>query len=269
MPELPEVEAVCRKLQTEAAGVQIVRARILRPGIAPKDQAEIIEQELAGATLLKVERRGKNILMRLSGGRTLHVHLRMTGNLFVVSDHRFQSASVRLYLELAGGRAIVFEDQRALGRIALHTDEALAEAVSVLGPEPLSPEFTAESFVAAARKSRQPAKLYLMDQRRVAGLGNIYAAEALFLAGVDPRRAMNRIAPARLRELHGAILEVLRQAVRSAAEAYAEPGRFAEGESFPVAVYGREGEVCLRCGKTVRRIPQGGRSTYFCAGCQR
>jgi formamidopyrimidine-DNA glycosylase len=193
----------------------------------------------------------------------------MTGNLYVIPDHRFLSASVRMVLVLADQRGIVFEDSRALGRVSLHQDRELPELLAEIGPEPLSPEFTADSFVQRARKSRKPSKLYLMDQSHVAGLGNIYAAEALFQAGIDPRKPMNRISIPRLRRLHSSIEEVLRVAVDSSIAAYSRPGGFGEGENYPVAVYGREGEPCLRCGKKIRRIPQGGRSTYFCPGCQR
>jgi formamidopyrimidine-DNA glycosylase len=108
-----------------------------------------------------------------------------------------------------------------------------------------------------------------MDQSAIAGLGNIYAAEALFEARIDPRKAMNRLSAARLRRLYEAIIRVLRIAVDSSVEAYSRPGGFGEGENYPVAVYGREGEACLRCGKKIRRIPQGGRSTFYCPGCQR
>lgn len=269
MPELPEVEAVCRKLHADVAGAKIVHAKIIRPAIAAPQKAAAIERSLSGRTLRAVERRGKNILLRLSGEVSLRVHLRMTGNLFVIPDYRLRPASVRMLLQLAGDRAVVFDDPRALGRVSLHKDEEVNALLADIGPEPLSPEFTAEAFTGSARKSRKPAKLYLMDQSCIAGLGNIYAAEALYQARIDPRKPMHRISPARLRTLHSAILEVLRVAVDSAARAYAEPGRFSEGEAYPVAVYGREDEPCYRCGKRIRRIPQGGRSTYFCAGCQR
>lgn len=269
MPELPEVEAVCRKLRADAAGAAILQARILRPAIAEPQHAAAIERALAGLTLRTVERRGKNILLRCSHRLFLRVHLRMTGNLYAIPDHRFLSSSVRMALHLAGGRAIVFDDPRALGRVSLHSDRELPDLLASIGPEPLSPEFTPQSFVAAARRSRKPAKLYLMDQACIAGLGNIYAAEALYQARLDPRKPMSRISPARLRTLHHAIVEVLTAAVDSAARAYAEPGRFTEAESYPLAVYGRAGEPCFRCGASVRRLPQGGRSTYFCPRCQR
>lgn len=266
MPELPEVEAVCRRLRTDAAGRQVIRMKIERPGIArPQEPAEI-EEQITGRSLDSVERRGKNIFLHFSGSRSLHVHLRMTGNLYVIPDVRFRIATARAWFELEGGRGLIFEDPRALGRIRLcDPDETLAE----IGVEPLSDAFTPDHLCRAAAHSRQPAKLFLMDQRHVAGLGNIYAAEALFRAGISPLKPMSNLRRQRVEGLHAAIVEVLREGLESAVLAYARPGVFHEGESFPCAVYDREGEPCRRCGRKIRRIAQGGRSTYYCPGCQR
>lgn len=264
MPELPEVEAVCRKLREAASGARITGARVLRCGSAR------VAEQAPGRTVKAVERRGKHILLRLSGGLTIHTHLRMAGNLYLVPDHRHHSAYARVILELRGGQGIVLDDKRVLARMDLlptaEIDRRLGEE---LGPEPLSPAFTPEGLVACARVSRQPAKLFLMDQRNVAGLGNIYAAEALFQARIDPRKAIARVAPARLRGLHGMIVSVLTDAVESAVAAYAGPGAFHSEENFPVKVYNREGEPCMTCRRRIVRVPQGGRSTYFCPGCQR
>jgi formamidopyrimidine-DNA glycosylase len=194
----------------------------------------------------------------------------MTGNLFAIPDWRLHSVRARAIFEMEDGSGLVFEDPRALGRIdLLPTAPLLARLDRQLGPEPLSPEFTPALFRDAARASRQPAKLFLMDQRRLAGLGNIYAAEALFEARIDPRRPLRRLRPARLDALHWAIVRILKDAVESAWNAYSGPGIWAEGETFACQVYGREGQPCPACGKAIRRIPQGGRSTYFCANCQR
>ncbi len=216
-----------------------------------------------------MDRRGKHILVRLDGGAFLRVHLKMTGNLTVIRDARLKPATVRAWFEFEGGQAMVLDDPRALGRATFHESGDEADLFRDLGPEPFSDEFTVGYLIARARGSRKPVKLFLMDQRAVAGLGNIYAAEALFEAKVDPRRAAGRISAERLRRLHGAIVGILRIALDSAVRAYSEPGGFTEGENFPAAVYGREGEPCLACGNEVRRIAQGGRSTYFCAHCQR
>lgn len=271
MPELPEVEAVCRKLR--AAGVEgseIVRFQIERPGIAKPQDAAALEAAVSGTTLLRVGRRGKNILLHLSNGQSLHVHLRMTGNLFAVPDPRFRQVGIRAWWEFAGGQGMLFEDSRALGRIHLHpTGELEARMAAEIGVEPLDPVFTPEFFVDAAKRSGRPAKLFLMDQHPVAGLGNIYAAEALFKARIHPSAPMKRLSKPRLLALHASIVDVMREAVDSAVLAYAEPGRFTEGESFACAVYDREQEPCTVCGRPIRRITQGGRSTYYCPACQR
>jgi formamidopyrimidine-DNA glycosylase len=264
MPELPEVEAVCRKLRPAVEGTQIRGVRVSRCATAQ------VEELVPGRKIERVERRGKHILLRLSGGITVHTHLRMSGNLFHIPDYRFHSHSARVVMELSGGAGIVLEDKRVLARMDALPDAVIdARLGRELGPEPLSAEFTEDSFLIAARRSRQPAKLFLMNQRNVAGLGNIYAAEALYRARVDPRRAMNEVSGRKLRALYGAIVTVLTDAVKSAVAAYSGPGAFHSEENFPMAVYGREGEACLSCRRPVVRIPQGGRSTYFCPRCQR
>lgn len=264
MPELPEVEAVCRKLREAVPGHRITSAAVFR--CAPPALAEAVE----GRAIEAVDRLGKHILLRLSGGVSLHTHLRMSGNLFTIPDHRFHSARARVVLRLDNGAGLVLEDPRALARMEAVESAGIDERLAAgLGPEPASPAFTLEWFREQARASRQPAKIFLMDQRRVAGLGNIYAAEALYRAGADPRKAMNRTSAAKIAALHREIVAVVQDAVQSAISAYGGPGKFAEAESFPIAVYGREGEPCGRCARAIRRIVQGGRSTYFCPGCQR
>lgn len=264
MPELPEVEAVCRKLRERVPGETIVSAAVFRCAPAALNEAA------SGRTITAVDRLGKHILMRLDGGVTIHTHLRMTGNLFAIPDHRLHGAGARVVLRLRSGAGIVYEDPRALGRMIPEETSVIDRKLGEeLGPDPLSEAFTRHWFAAEARSSRQPVKQFLMDQTRVAGLGNIYAAEALFRAGIDPRKAASRLGAVRLERLRGEIVAVLTDALQSAVFAYGGPGKFAEAESFPIAVYGREGEACGRCGRAIRRIAQGGRSTYFCPGCQR
>jgi formamidopyrimidine-DNA glycosylase len=228
-----------------------------------------VEAVVAGRRIEEFGRRGKNLLVELTGDLVLRVHLKMTGNLYVVEDARFRPSTARAWFELEGGAGMVFDDPRALGRITAHTRGEIEAMMAELGPEPLEKDFTVERFVGAARRSRKPAKLYLMDQTAVAGLGNIYAAEALFRSRIQPERVMNRLPVKTLGRLHGGIVEVLRDAVQSACTAYARPGRLREAETFEPQVYGREGEPCTVCRRAIRRIPQGGRSTYYCPGCQR
>jgi formamidopyrimidine-DNA glycosylase len=269
MPELPEVEAVCRKLRKSLVGATVFSAHIERPRItAPRDSGEV-EALTTGRTIEGITRRGKNILIGLSGGLTLHVHLRMTGRLYVIADMRFRMVSTSAWFELDRGGALVFEDTRGLGTLRLLDAAHTSKLLAGVGPEPLSRSFTAEAFIESAAGVRQPAKLFLLDQRRVAGLGNIYAAEALFAARIDPRTPIGQVSHRRLRALRDEIVRILRDAVRSAYRAYSGPGGFQEAEDFPLAVYGRENETCVRCGGIILRIAQGGRSTYFCPKCQR
>jgi len=268
MPELPEVEAVCRRLRKDAVGSRIIAARVMRP-IQTKPQTPAhVAKRVANHTIDAVRRRGKNILVDLSDGLTLHVHPRMTGNLYVIADHRLRPVAARAWFELEDGRAMIYEDRRVLGRIQVHPTSEMEERLEKTGVEPLEPGFTEETLIALARKSGQPVKVFLMDQRHLAGLGNIYAAEALFEAKINPRRVARQLSRARLKRLHAAIVGVLERAVQSACIAYMHPDRFQEAEWFPVEVYDRAGERCRRCSKTIRRIEQGGRSTYFCPGCQ-
>lgn len=269
MPELPEVEAVTRRVRRMAAGARILTSGCYRPGMTAPQAPEFIRRGVRGNRILAVERRGKNVLLQLEGGRWLRVHLRMTGNLTVIPDSRLRPVTARVWFDLEDGRALILDDPRALGRVTLHREPELQEIFSSLGPEPLGSEFTPEAFAERAGKSRKPAKLWLMDQQTVAGLGNIYAAEVLFQAAVHPLREARRISAAKLQSLHAAIVETLRLAINSAIIAYERPGGFTEGEVFPVAVYGREGERCLRCSCLIRRMKQAGRSTYYCPGCQK
>ncbi len=265
MPELPEVEAVSRKLRRDAVGGVIERVNVFRARTAhPQHPAEL---EIAtGRRIEGVERRGKNILVHLSGGYALRIHLRMTGNLFVIPDARLQPERVRVSFAFRDGRGMVFEDIRVLGSVHIYRSEELEKVLENVGMEPLSRAFTAGWLASAAAKSKQPAKLFLMDQTNIAGIGNMYAAEALFRARIDPRKAMNRIRRPKLEALHAAIVAILREAIKAAVIAYGKPGGYGEIDFF---VYGRKDEPCRSCGRKIRRIVQGARSTYFCPGCQR
>ena len=263
MPELPEVQAVAERFRAAAPWSSITGFGQFRPATMAGGAHAV------GRRILALDRRGKNLVLRLSGGWFARIHLRMTGDLRVLPDLRLRPSSVRAWFELDDGRAVVLDDPRALGRISLHLEQDEQKLFQDLGPEPLSPEFTPAALFASSRRTSRPAKIWLMDQGAVAGLGNIYAAEALFEARIDPRAPACRLSRRRVERLHAAILEVLENALQSVRAAYERPGAFSEGEFYPVAVYGREGEPCRRCGAAVRRIPQGGRSTYYCPKCQK
>jgi formamidopyrimidine-DNA glycosylase len=269
MPELPEVEAVVENLRREGVrGARIRRVDVFHEKITAPQPSGLIHRARR-RRIERIGRRGKNIVLGLSGGLWLRVHLGMTGNLRLVPDARFRSMYVRWNAVLDDGRGLALEDSRVLGRIHLYSKDELEGLLAKLGIEPLTPDFRAERVVELARNSRQPVKLFLMDQSRIAGLGNIYAAEALHRAGIDPRREARSISRSRLLKLSHSIETVLRDAVQSALIAYRTPGTPGEAEFFERAVYGREGEPCRVCGARIRRFAQGGRSTYCCFGCQR
>ena len=253
----------------DVAGREIVRTRVHRAVTTYPQKPALVEARTAGRRIETIGRRGKNLLLELSDGVVLHIHLRMTGNLYIVEDARLRPASARVTFELDGGGALIFDDTRALGKVHVHKSSEIARLFSELGWEPLAPEFTASALAAVMRRSRQPVKLFLLDQRHVAGLGNIYAAEALFEARIDPRKPAGKLLRPKVEALHAAIVRILRDAVQSACIAYASPGRFGEAGIVPLGVYDRAGEACGICGRAIRRILQGGRSTYFCPGCQR
>ncbi len=265
MPELPEVEAIVSRIKPEVTGRKITLVEVLREGSVKPQMPATIARLATGRRIQDVTRRGKNILIALDQGLSVRIHLRLTGELHTGAAGKF----TRVLFHLSGNGQLVFDDTRVLGRINVLTESETAKALKALGPEPLSREFRPEPFLAAAKRSKLPAKLFLMNQKHVAGMGNIYAAEALFRAGIDPRKPMAKVSREKAEALHAAIRTVLRGAVKSAKIAYNRPGKYKEAAGFRRAVYGREGEPCLRCAAKIRRIEQAGRSTYFCARCQR
>ncbi len=265
MPELPEVEAVVTKLRPGAEGSRIAAVRVLRAR-ATHPQSPDKLTEAVGHTIRRVERRGKHILMHLTSGLAVRIHLRMTGNVTVLPSHVLHSDTARVVFALRDGRGIAYEDPRMLGTVHLHTERELEALLADLGVEPLSDEFTVSLLATAARRSRKPVKVWLMDQHPVAGLGNIYAAESLFRARIHPAKPANQIGPKRIAALHNAIREVLTEAIPDALASYSLPGSH---DGMHLCVYDREGEPCPVCGRAVRRIRQAGRSTYYCASCQK
>jgi formamidopyrimidine-DNA glycosylase len=269
MPELPEVEAVRRRLEREAIGATIAAAEVRRAGTIAPQSSEVFAKRVTGASIAAVERRAKHLFVHLGNGFSLHIHLRMTGNVYLLPDHRFPPAMARLYFPLHDGRALVFDDPRCLGRVHAHPTTELAEHLPTLGPEPLHPTFTLDVLASSARRSRLAAKPFLMDQSQIAGLGNIYAAEALFEARIHPAAPVRELRKQKLKRLHESIQRVLSIAIPCCERAYAKPGTFIEADEYPMAVYGREGQPCFRCRASIARIVQNGRSSYFCPRCQR
>jgi formamidopyrimidine-DNA glycosylase len=282
MPELPEVEILVRHLapllrgQT-IRGVEVRRAKF----IAPTSEREL-QHALKGATFNDVTRRGKYLLfnLRAPGKReplTLVGHLGMTGRIFLQPKNVPLPKHAAVTLDL-GKHHCVFEDTRYFGRLTLD-----ASGLAKLGPEPLGAEFTAEYFASALKRSRQAIKVKLLDQTLVAGVGNIYASEALYRAGISPRLSAAKLTVAQVGKLRLAIREVLAAAIRTGstlpldfAGAGERDGLFyygsaSGGSDFQqerLLVYDRLGKPCGKCGTDIRRLVQAARSTYYCPGCQ-
>lgn len=260
MPELPEVEAALEVLRTRARGRTITRMRVLHPSLRRRLKPAQL-RALAGARIARVERRGKHQLLHLEDGRVLHAHFRMNGDWTLAETGAPLPRFARAVIDFDDGSALVFVDSRALGTIDVHP--AGSELDLGLGPDAADPEWTAAQLAATLAPRRGPIKPALLDQRLVAGLGNIYAAESLWRAKISPRAVASSLSRGRLERLAEAIHAVLEEENRP-------PGRYTENvgrERF--AVYDREGQPCHRCGTAIRRIPQAGRSTYFCPVCQK
>ena len=289
MPELPEVETVRRGLVPVMEGHVIARAEVRRPDLRRPFPPHLAER-LTGARVLRLGRRSKYLLAELSTGETMIVHLGMSGRILVappgggggavigdhVHDHGRIARHDHLILTMETGARVTLNDARRFGSVDLvPTSEAAAHPLLAgLGPEPMGNGFSEETLGAALKGRRTPVKAALLDQRLIAGLGNIYVCEALHRAGIDPRRQAGRIAAPRVGALARAIREVLAEAIAAGGSSLRDY-RQTDGElgyfQHAFRVYGREGEPCLRegCGGTVRRIVQAGRSSFFCPRCQR
>lgn len=269
MPELPEVEVTRRALVQTLRGRKVTGA-ILRTTRLREPVPADLPDWLAGVTLREVARRGKYLLLAFERGHLL-VHLGMSGSLRLVLPGAPTGAHDHLDL-VFGDLVLRFTDPRRFGLIDwLEGEPARDSRLSHLGLEPLSPEFSGEWLAERLRLRRAPIKPALMDAQFIVGVGNIYAAESLFVAGIDPRRPAQRISRERLFRLAEAIRATLEAAIRAGGSTlrdFCSPAGFGD---FQVShqVYGRAGQPCFRCGTPIRRIVQAGRSTFFCPRCQR
>jgi formamidopyrimidine-DNA glycosylase len=274
MPELPEVEVLRRSLEPHLVGDRIERVEVRDPRLRePIDPLELARR-VRGRTVEALGRRSKYLLIGLSGGSTLAVHLGMSGRLTLVPAATEREPHEHVAFSLRSGRKLRFRDPRRFGLVFALPTEGLERDphFAGLGVEPLTSEFSGALLRRAAAGRRGPVKSFLMDAGVVVGVGNIYASESLFRAGIHPLRSVARLSAARWDRLAAAVVEVLGQAI---AQGGTTLNDFADGEGrsgyfqVSLAVYDREGEPCLRCGGAVRRIVQTGRSTYYCATCQR
>jgi len=283
MPELPEVETVRRGLVPVLEGAQIAAVEVRRPDLRwplPERMAE----RLKGQVVERLRRRSKYLLADLSSGETLIIHLGMSGRILISGDvpgvfhrdHVPQAVHDHVVLDLASGVRVTYNDARRFGAMDLVATDAVEThwLLKSIGPEPLGNGFD-ETYLAAALKGRRtPVKTALLDQRIVAGLGNIYVCEALHRTGLHPKRHAGRIGAARLAGLVPVIRAVLIEAIDAGGSSLRDY-RQTDGElgyfQHAFRVYDREGQPCLKagCGGTVRRIVQSGRSSFYCPACQR
>ena len=260
MPELPEVERAARLLAGAALGKTIASVRAIHPALKRK-LSPAQSRAVKGKTIERIERRGKHQLIHLDSGDTLVVHFRMNGDWEIGPASSPLEKFARAVVDLADGTRISLVDRRALSSITL--DRNGASSLPKLGREASDPSLDAAYLLAALSRRKIAIKPALMDQSVVAGLGNIYAAEALWEARLDPRWPASGVTKAKLVKLVDGIRLVLSPKKR-------RPGRYTEKRGVErFAVYDREGKNCHRCDGTIERIVQAGRSTYFCPGCQR
>ena len=281
MPELPEVETVARDLRPRIVGATIVGARCSWARTLRSHAPEAFADAVAGRRVEGVGRRAKQIVVELSGGAALTIHLKMTGQLFVVPSSVDVDPYVRLVLELADGREIRFRDIRKFGKIGLYDRDPLSGELTTevggtavfgaIGPEPLDPRFTLGDFRRRLRRRKGRLKSLLLDQAFIAGVGNIYADEALWTARLHPLRTVGTLRPPDERRLYLAIREILTEAIErrgSSIDDYTAPDGDGSMQER-LQVYQRTGEPCPRCDRPVKRIVIGARSTHFCSWCQR
>jgi len=271
MPELPEVETTRRGVAPWIEGVRVTDVALRQPRLRWPVPRALVD-ELPGRLILTAGRRAKFLLIHAEGDRTLLLHLGMSGSLRVLQAAAPPGPHDHLDISLGSGRVLRFRDPRRFGSADWVAGDPLRHPLlATLGPEPLGPEFTPDYLVAACRGRRVAIKQLIMNGHVVVGVGNIYASEALFRAGIHPARAAGRIGAARLAMLVTAIREVLEAAIRQGGTTLRD---FAWGDGQhgyfrpELAAYDRAGEPCVRCDGTIRAVVQGQRSTYYCPGCQ-
>jgi len=270
MPELPEVEVVRTGLLPLLNGHCVRRVQCFRANLRYPlpDLAQ-----LAGCQFMHVGRRAKYLLFGMNNGQTLIWHLGMTGQFHVLAQDAEKHPHEHVRFDLDDGRALIYRDTRRFGYAGMAPTANIATHpwFTDLGPEPLGSEFDAEYLALSCKGRKTPIKSLLMDGRMLVGVGNIYAAESLFRAGIHPARAAGQIAKVRLARLVVCIRQVLTEAIAAGGSSISDfvhadgkPGYF----SHAFQVYGREQKPCLICGKPIKRMVQSGRSTFYCGGCQ-
>ena len=273
MPELPEVETVRRALVPAMEGRRIGHAYVGRPDLRWPLPPRLAER-LTGRRVGPLDRRGKFLLLPLDGDETMLMHLGMSGSVRIHDDRPETGVHDHMILEMRDGghpQWVVFNDPRRFGWIDLFEGD-IHPMLAGMGPEPLGNAFSADSLAAVLDRRTGPIKTALLNQQIVAGIGNIYACEALFGAGLSPRRRAGTVRGARAERLVSAIRSVLQRAIEDGGTRlrdHVQPGGEIGYFVQRLSVYGREGESCHQCGAAIKAITQSGRSSFYCPGCQR
>lgn len=275
MPELPEVETIVLGLRSKLTGDVISRAVVLRETSIGHPSPPEFSRLLSGNCIEKIERRGKYMIFEFSKGDSLVVHLKMSGRLLLRKDKSAESKFLRVKLKLKSGRELHFEDMRVFGRLwyfnAMEDPYQSIYGLKTMGVEPLT-DLVPDYLKPILKKKKAPIKNVIMDQRVIAGIGNIYADESLFLAGIKPARAAGSLKDAEVRSLISSITTVLSNAIKAGGSSMKDytnldgvNGNYMN-ESW---VYGRTKEDCRKCRTPIERIKLGGRSSHFCRRCQK
>jgi formamidopyrimidine-DNA glycosylase len=275
VPELPEVETIRRQLAPYLEGRRLERMEIVDARWCEPAEPVALEDAVRGRAIETVGRRGKYLILGLEDDVYVVMHLRMTGNLLVAAPDEDVSAKphLRVVFELDSGERLLFVDVRRFGTgVVLLGTDALQEYFDArLGPEPLGPDFTAEALRAAAKGRKAPVKAFLLTQERIAGVGNIYADEALFRARIHPLRPVGTLKRPQIAALRDAVVETLEAGI-DAKGASIDDFRHTDGAEGAFQdrflVHTREGEPCPRCGNTIKKLRAAGRGTYVCERCQ-
>ena len=276
MPELPEVELVAKALDRLVKNRKIIAAELLRERLAPENPPEDFAEKLKNAAITRVHRRGKHILFDLDNGSTLLTHLRMTGRFLLLPVERELPKYSHAVFYFEDETRLIFNDQRHFGLMKIIKTDRLHEAKEIkkLAPEPFSENFNPKYFRDGLKTSKRSLKEFLLDQTKVLGLGNIYAAEAMFLARVNPQTPADQVSARKATVLFEKIREVLAESIAHGSTLNVNPENidgsyYGGGYENHWRVYDRENQPCINCEKPIARLRQAGRSTYFCPRCQR
>ncbi|HWI55235.1 MAG TPA: DNA-formamidopyrimidine glycosylase [Desulfobacteria bacterium] len=274
MPELPEVETIRRSLQDKIKGKTFTGVEVFLEKMVKGVELKNLDAHLNGKKITRLDRRGKYLIIHLSGGLAMVIHLRMTGQLLYCSPEQETPKHTHVVFHLDDERQLRFVDQRQFGKVELVSarDLGTVSGLKTLGVEPLSDDFTRELFKKEIRNKRTKIKSLLLDQTFIAGIGNIYADEALFRAMIHPERVASALNTREVSRLYLSIKEVLIEGIENRGTSIKDyiDGDGAQGTNQGnLRVYGRDGEACVKCGRIIEKTTVGGRSSHFCPKCQK